>query len=137
MGHGRPDYVQNCDEGIAFSFLFKNLSSSILEHLGNVSSRELYCSKAKLFTEGQQARGVFILCTCKAKLFTSSSGGKEIITRFVAPGDTLGLSAVVSGRAYGATAEMMLTGWAEFIPQDPLLRLMKEYEELPSRLQKN
>jgi CRP-like cAMP-binding protein len=46
-----------------------------------------------LFIEGQQPRGVFVLCAGKAELSTSSSDGKTIITKISEAGDVLGLNA--------------------------------------------
>lgn len=46
------------------------------------------------------------------------------------PGEAVGFSAVVSGRAYGATAEMMASGQVDLIPRDSLLVLMKEDHEI-------
>ena len=109
---------------------FRNLSHDLADLIASVSSTAIYRRKARLFVEGQQARGVFILRTGKAKLTTCSSLGKTIIARFADRGDVLGLSAVVSGRPYGATAEMMAAGQVDFIPQHSLVRLMKERHDL-------
>ena len=63
-----------------------------------------------LFIEGQRPRGVFVLCAGKAKLSTSSSDGKTIITKISEAGDVLGLNATISNRPYEVTAEMMEPG---------------------------
>jgi len=83
-----------------------------------------------LFIEGQQPRGVFVLCLGKAKLSTSSREGKTIITKLSESGDVLGLNAVVSNRPYEVTAEMMEPGQANFIPRDSLLQFLKEFPEV-------
>ena len=58
-----------------------------------------------------------MLCTGKAKLSTSSSEGKTIITKtkISEPGDVLGLNATVSDHAYDLTAEMRELGQANFL----------------------
>lgn len=129
QNYQRRDFVQHCDPEIAVCSPFKNLSSTVLEHLRSVSSHALYDTKTKLFTEGQQARGVFVLCTGKARLSVCSGVGREIIMRFAGPGDILGLSAVVSNLPYGVTAEMTARGRADFIPRASLLQMMKDYHE--------
>ena len=58
-----------------------------------------------------------MLCAGKAKLFTSSSDGKTIITKVSEAGDVLGLNATISNRPYEVTAEMMEPGQANFIPR--------------------
>lgn len=108
---------------------FCNLSDRVMDRLRDIMSRAIYRRNTKLFIEGQQPRGVFVLCMGHAKLSTSSSAGRAIITRFAQAGDVLGLSAVVSRRPYGATAEMMADGQADYIPGTSFLRLMGDYNE--------
>jgi CRP/FNR family transcriptional regulator len=87
-----------------------------------------------LFIEGQQPRGVFVLCAGKAKLSTSSSEGKTIITKISEAGDVLGLNATISNRPYEVTAEMMEPGQANFIARDALLQFLREYGEVALRV---
>jgi CRP/FNR family cyclic AMP-dependent transcriptional regulator len=94
------------------------------------SSTSIYRRKTTLFVEGQTPRGVFILCTGSAKLSTSSTSGKTIITRIAHAGDVLGLNAVVAGRTYSVTAEMMDSGQVAFISRDAFLRIMKEHGQI-------
>ena len=87
-----------------------------------------------LFIEGQQPRGVFVLCAGKVKLSTSSREGKTIITKISESGDVLGLNSVVSNHPYEVTAEMMEPGQANFIPRDSLLQFLKENGEVALRV---
>jgi CRP/FNR family transcriptional regulator len=66
----------------------------------------------------RQPRGVFVLCAGKAKLFTSSSQGKTIITKFSEAGDVRGLNATISDRPYEVTDEMVEPGQAKFIAHE-------------------
>jgi len=108
--------------------LFCNLPLSAGQRLQEIKSTAVYPKGAMLFIEGQQPRGVFVLCMGKVKLSTSSRDGKTIITKISEPGDILGLNAVVSNRPYEVTAEMMEPGQANFIPRDPFLQFMKDTE---------
>jgi len=114
--------------------LFCNLSLNAGQRLNEIKSTAVYPRGAMLFIEGQQPRGVFVLCTGKVKLSTTSREGKTIITKISEPGDVLGLNAVVSGRPYEVTAEMMEPGQANFVPRDSLLQLMKDFPEAALRL---
>jgi CRP/FNR family cyclic AMP-dependent transcriptional regulator len=109
--------------------LFCNLSLQAAQRLNEIKSTAVYPKGAMLFIEGQQARGVFVLCVGKAKLSTSSRDGKTIITKLSDSGDVLGLNAVVSNRPYEVTAEMMEPGQANFIPRDSLLHMLKDFPE--------
>jgi CRP-like cAMP-binding protein len=93
-----------------------------VQKLNEIKSTAVYPKSTMLFIEGQQPRGVFVLCAGKAKLFTSSSEGKTIITKISEAGDVLGLNATISNRPYEVTAEMMEPGQANFIAR--LLQLL-------------
>ena len=109
---------------------FCDLSPSTLEQLNKVRCRASYPEGANLFHEGQPPRGVFVLCTGTAKLWTCSSKGKTIITRIARSGEVLGLNAAISGRPYGVSAKMIEAGQANFIPRDALLQLMRHHSEV-------
>jgi CRP/FNR family cyclic AMP-dependent transcriptional regulator len=114
--------------------LFCNLSMSALQQLNDIKSTAVYPKSAVLFIEGQQPRGVFVLCTGKVKLSTSSSEGKTLITKISSAGDVLGLNAAVSNHPYEVTAEMIQPGQANFIPRDALLDFLKEHGEVALRV---
>lgn len=114
--------------------LFCNLALQAAQRLNEIKSTAVYPKGAMLFIEGQQPRGVFVLCAGKVKLSTTSRDGKTIITKLSEPGDILGLNAVVSGRPYEVTAEMMEPGQANFIPRDSLLLMLKDYPEAALRV---
>src|SRR5271157_2912182 len=114
--------------------LFCNLSVHAGQRLNEIKSTAVYPKGAMLFIEGQQPRGVFVLCTGKAKLSTSSSEGKTVITKISEAGDVLGLSAAISNRPYEVTAEMIEPGQANFITRDALLAFMREYGQVAVRV---
>ena len=113
---------------------FCDLSLSTLERLNKVTLRASYPAGAKLFDEGQPPRGVFVLCTGTAKLWTSSPNGRTIITRIAHSGDILGLNAVISARPHEVSAEMTEPGQANFIFRDSLLQLMRDHSEVAVRV---
>ena len=114
--------------------LFCNLSLPAVQRLSEIKSIAVYPKSTMLFIEGQQPRGVFVLCTGKAKLFASSRDGKTIITKISEAGDVLGLNATISNRPYEVTAEMMEPGQASFIARDALLQFLREYGEVALRV---
>jgi CRP/FNR family transcriptional regulator len=114
--------------------LFCNLPLAAMQRLNEIKSTAVYPKSAMLFIEGQQPRGVFVLCTGKAKLSTSSVEGRTVITKISEAGDVLGLSATISNRPYEVTAEMIEPGQANFITRDALLHFMREYGEVALRV---
>src|SRR6266478_5488628 len=80
--------------------LFCNLTPPAVQKLAAITSAAAYPKGAILFVEGQSPRGVFILCSGRVKLSTSSADGRTLILRISEPGDVLGLSATVTGKPY-------------------------------------
>src|SRR5208283_419107 len=114
--------------------LFCNLPVAAVQRLNEIRSAATYPKSAMMFIEGQQPRGVFVLCTGKAKLSTTSAQGKTVITKISDAGDVLGLSAAISNRPYEVTAEMIEPGQANFITRDALLAFMREYGQVAVRV---
>ena len=108
---------------------FCNLSSSILKSFSAISHQTIYPQDATLFVEGQLPRGVFLLCSGKVKLSTSSRDGKVLILKMAGPGEMLGLSAVISGVEYELTAETAMPCQVNYVPREPLLDLLQRYGE--------
>lgn len=71
-----------------------------------------------LFIEGDRPRGVYILKQGRAKLTTSTPEGRVMILGVAAPGDTLGLSAVISHAEYEATAEAIEHVAVQFVARE-------------------
>lgn len=114
--------------------LFCNLSLAAVQKLNEIKSTAIYPKSAVLFIEGQQPRGVFVLCNGRVKLSTSSSEGKTLITKISEGGDVLGLNATISNCPYEVTAEMIEPGQANFIPRDALLQFLREHGEVALRV---
>ena len=114
--------------------LFCNLPLPAIQLLNEIKSTAVYPKSTMLFIEGQQPRGVFVLCSGKAKLYTSASDGKTIITKISESGDVLGLNATISSRPYEVTAEMIEPGQANFIARDALLQFLRLHGEVALRV---
>ena len=60
---------------------FCGFSEPVLKSLDQVSHRSTVPAGAILFVEGQVPRGIFILCSGKVKLSTTSREGKVLILK--------------------------------------------------------
>ena len=96
----------------------------------SITSTAAYPRGAVLFVEGQEPRGLFVLCHGRAKLSTSSRDGKTIILRIVGPGEVVGLSSTVSGRPYEGTAELLEPSQANFISRQDFLSFLREHGDV-------
>ncbi len=117
----------NCKQRVAG--LFCDISSEALEAFESLKYTSTYPRGAVLFVEDQEARGIFLLCTGRVKLSTSSSEGKTIITQVAESGELLGLSAVVSGRPYEVTAETISPCQINFVRREDFLRFLAQHGE--------
>src|SRR5580704_3852387 len=95
--------------------LFCNLSPPAVQRLSEITSVAAYPKGATLFVEGQSPRGVFIICSGRVKLSTSSADGRTLILRISEPGEVLGLPATVTGKPFELTADVIEPAQANFI----------------------
>jgi CRP/FNR family transcriptional regulator len=109
---------------------FCGLTSDVLKSFSAASHLNTYPGGAVLFVEGQMPRGGLVLCSGRVKLSTTSRDGKVLILKMAAPGETLGLSAVISGTPYEVTAETAGPCQVNFIDRESLMKLLDKYGEL-------
>ncbi|HLW51559.1 MAG TPA: Crp/Fnr family transcriptional regulator [Candidatus Angelobacter sp.] len=110
--------------------LFCDLPKDALMRLQAIKATSIYPKGTLLCLEGQGARGIYVLCTGRAKLSTTSAEGKSIILRIAEPGEVLGLTAAVSNATYEATVETLEPTQANFISQSDFTRFLQEYPEV-------
>lgn len=110
--------------------LFCDLSHEALSRLQAIKATAVYPKGTMLCLEGQAPRGVYVLCTGRAKLSTTSTEGKSIILRIAEPGEVLGLTAAVSNTPYEATVETLEQTQANFITQTDFSRFLQEHPEV-------
>src|SRR5215468_7272291 len=114
--------------------LFCNLPPTATQGLAAITSASSYPKGATLFVEEQVPRGVFILCSGRVKLSTTSADGKSLIVRIADPGEVLGLPATVTGKPYELTAEVIEPAQANFIARQDFLTFLREHGEAALRV---
>jgi CRP/FNR family cyclic AMP-dependent transcriptional regulator len=113
--------------------LFCNLPPDATQLLARITSPAVYPKGATLFVEGQTSRGVFILCSGRVKLSTSSADGRTLILRIADQGEVLGLPATVTEKSYELTAEVIEPSQANFIAKQDFLNFLREHGEVALR----
>jgi len=109
--------------------LFCDLSPGALANLDAISSSATYPRGAVLFVEGQEPRGVFIICNGRVKLTATAADGKSIIVRVGEAGEVVGLPGTISGKPYELTAEALEPIQANFIAREDFLQFLREQGE--------
>jgi CRP/FNR family transcriptional regulator, cyclic AMP receptor protein len=109
---------------------FCRFSPAVLRSVDEVSHHSVMPDGAVLFVEGQTPRGVFIVCSGKVKLSTTSKEGKVLILKQAEAGEVLGLSAAISSTNYEMTAETATPCQLNFIGRQDLMTLLENESEL-------
>jgi CRP/FNR family transcriptional regulator len=135
MNSGHTPYglriIQSCLAcPVQHDSLFCRLGPEALQELNALRQTSVYPKGTLLFVEGQPCRGLFVLCSGKAKLTASSRQGRSVIVRVANPGEVLGLSAVVSNSAYEVSAETLGPAEANFLPRDRFIRFLQNHAEV-------
>lgn len=109
--------------------VFCNLSQPALQALDQISARATYPKGAVLFVEGQEPRGVFIICTGRVKLSAGSAEGRSLILRIAGGGEIIGIPGTISNRPYEVTAEALEPTQANFIRRAEFIDFLKQNSE--------
>jgi CRP/FNR family transcriptional regulator len=113
--------LRNCNS------FFCSLSQETIQALDRIKHASCFPEGSMVFLEGQEARGVYILCQGRAKLVTTNAEGKSLILKIAHPGEILGLHAAVTGRPHEVTVETLQPSQLSFIRRDDLLRFLNEH----------
>lgn len=111
------DLRQNCN----FGSLSDHVTRDLYAH-GHVT---LYPPNATLMMEGQMPRGVYIVCTGRAKFSLQARDGKTIILRIISGRELMGLSAVISGTPSLITVTTIEYCQIRFVEREGFLRLIE------------
>ena len=92
----------------------------------NISNLNLVHVRGRvLFTEGEPARGVYILQTGRAVVSISSSAGRVVMLRLAQAGEVLGLNSVLRGGTYDTTVKSFELCRTDFIARAELIDVMR------------
>lgn len=120
----------HCAEcGVRSTRPFCNMSSDVVKAIDAIKFTGLYPKGSLLFVEGEEPRGVFIICAGRAKLSTSSTEGKTFILKTVEAGEILGASSAILGKPYEVSAETIAPSQVNFIKREDFIRLLTTYPE--------
>lgn len=108
---------------------FCALSQAAVQDLDDIKHVSCFPEGSVVFLEGQDARGVYIVCQGRAKLTTTNADGKSMILKIAEPGTILGLHACISGKPYEVTLETLQPSQLAFIRRDDFLRFLNQHPD--------
>ncbi|MDD3876632.1 MAG: Crp/Fnr family transcriptional regulator [Bacteroidales bacterium] len=121
----------NCDDCSCFSkTFFPKLEKNDLFAF----NEKKYCLKYKkgqaVFTQGTKPNGIYCLNKGKIKIFKTGNYGKEQITRFVVPGEILGIRSFFGERNYSSTAVALEDSQMCFISRTNFQAILDKYQNI-------
>jgi CRP/FNR family transcriptional regulator, cyclic AMP receptor protein len=116
------------------SGLFCRLGAAATADLEATRQSTIHPKGAVLFSAGQSPRGIFVVCSGRAKLTINSRRGHSVILGIVGDGDVLGLDAVLSNTPYQVGVETLCPCEVNFIPRAQLRRLLEQHPEMQARV---
>ena len=112
---------------------FCRFSPKVMRSIDEASHHSIVPNGALLFVEGQTPRGIYIVCSGKVKLCTTSKDGRVLILKQAEAGEVLGLSAAISGTNYEMTAETATPCQLNFIGRQDFMNLLQTDPEVGVR----
>jgi CRP/FNR family transcriptional regulator, cyclic AMP receptor protein len=103
--HYPPEDCIHCEHRHLRAFC--NLTDEALKDYDRIGIMVNHARGARLFSEGDAARNVFVICFGQVKVSASSRDGKTMILKIAGPGDVMGLSAVLANLPHEVTAEVI------------------------------
>lgn len=110
--------------------MFCDLAPEALTVLDGIKFTGIYPKGSMLFVEGEFPRGVFLLCSGRAKITTSSFEGKTLIVKIAEAGEVLGASATILGKPYEVSAETIEPSQLNFIKRDDFMNFIRTYPDV-------
>jgi CRP/FNR family cyclic AMP-dependent transcriptional regulator len=112
---------------------FCSLGTAALAELELASSAISLPPQASLFTQGAEARCLYILCGGYIKLMAGSKQNREMIVRVAGPGSVLGLYAVLTHGIYEVSAESLNTANLRVVERERFLGFLRSHKEAEMR----
>jgi CRP/FNR family transcriptional regulator, nitrogen oxide reductase regulator len=100
---------------LAKSPLFRKLSEPDLRAIAATAQRKVVAPGTCVFHQGRPAECQYLLLHGRVKIFQVTSDGREVVLRFIGPGEIFGIVSTLGEAVYPASAEAMeeshILGW--------------------------
>lgn len=110
--------------------MFSDLKDRDLGELGSMTvDRSLHKGEV-LFSEGDEARGFYLLAEGRVKVYRINVEGREQTLHIISPGETFAEVALFSGSTYPAGAQALEASRVLFFPREKLYRMVENNPQL-------
>jgi CRP/FNR family transcriptional regulator len=112
---------------------FCALGSAVLADLELATSTISLPAQASLFTQGEDARCLYLICIGYLKLTAGRADDRHMIVRVAGPGSMLGLYAVLSHGVYEVSAESLTAAQLRPVERERFLSFLRSHKEAQLR----
>jgi CRP/FNR family transcriptional regulator len=112
---------------------FCSLGSAVLADLEMATSTISLPQQSPLFTQGEDARHLYLICNGYLKLTAGRLKERQMIVRVAGPGSMLGLYAVLSHGVYEVSAETLTPAQLRPVDRDRFLHFLRTHKEAQMR----
>jgi CRP/FNR family transcriptional regulator len=110
--------------------LFAGLKEEELKRIRAIASLRQVVKKEVLFSDGEVAKGFYVILSGKVKLYKISPEGKEQILHVVSAPDAFAEAALFHEGSYPAFAEALSDGQLLFFPKRDFIQLIEKNPQL-------
>jgi len=110
--------------------LFAGLKEEDLKKIKAVASLKRVGKKQIIFSDGEEARGFYVILSGKVKLYKMSPEGKEQILHVVSPPEAFAEAALFLEGNYPASAETLTDSQLLFFPKRDFIQLIERNPQL-------
>ncbi len=107
--------------------VFCNLTPEALEHYDRIGILMNFERGAKLFSEGDPVRNIYVICHGQVKISSVSRSGRALILKIAGPGDLMGLSAALANVPYEVSAEVIESCQVKVMRRQEFLDLLDQH----------
>lgn len=112
---------------------FCSLGSAVLADLELATSTISLPAQAPLFSQGEEARCLYLICGGYLKLTAGRAKDRQMIVRVAGPGSMLGLYAVLSHGVYEVSAESLTAAQLRPVERDRFHTFLRSHKEAQMR----
>jgi CRP/FNR family transcriptional regulator, cyclic AMP receptor protein len=112
---------------------FCSLGSAVLADLEIVTNAISLPAQANLFSQGEEARCLYLICSGYLKLTAGQQRDRQMIVRVAGPGSLLGLYAVLAHGVYEISAESLTDVQLRPVEREQFHRFLRNHKEAQLR----
>jgi CRP/FNR family transcriptional regulator len=109
---------------------FNKLSPEMVSELASLQHATMHAADDILFTERDEAEGLYLVLDGEVKLSMNSSDGRRLILRIARKGEVIGLASALTGKPFEMTAETIYSSKIAFISRRDFILFLAHHPDV-------